>query len=118
MSQLAAFRALQREISQLEEKQLRMQNSESLTREIEFEEKLGALVSEYGMTSTQVLKILEPDELTPASQVVNRARKPHQVKVYTNPHNGEVIETKGGNHKGLKNWKQMYGADVVETWLA
>jgi hypothetical protein len=27
-----------------------------------------------------------------------------------------VIKTKGGNHKGLKAWKDEYGADVVETW--
>lgn len=43
-------------------------------------------------------------------------RAPRKVKCYTNPHNGEKIETKGGNHKGLKAWKDEYGAAVVETW--
>ncbi|MGE8457076.1 MAG: H-NS histone, partial [Pseudomonas alloputida] len=33
-----------------------------------------------------------------------------------NPHNGEVIETKGGNHKTLKEWKATWGGDVVESW--
>lgn len=41
-----------------------------------------------------------------------------QVKQYKNPHNGEIIETKGGNHKLLKEWKAEYGSDVVEGWLA
>ncbi|MBR7552292.1 DNA binding protein, partial [Mycobacterium tuberculosis] len=35
---------------------------------------------------------------------------------YKNPHNGEIIETKGGNHKLLKEWKAEYGSDTVETW--
>lgn len=32
-------------------------------------------------------------------------------------HTGEVIETKGGNHKGLKEWKSEHGAETVESWL-
>jgi hypothetical protein len=40
------------------------------------------------------------------------------VKVYKNPHTGEVVETKGGNHKTLKEWKAEYGSDTVESWLA
>jgi hypothetical protein len=27
-----------------------------------------------------------------------------------------VIETKGGNHKTLKEWKAKWGSDVVEGW--
>lgn len=33
------------------------------------------------------------------------------------PHTGEFIETKGGNHKGLKAWKVQYGAETFESWL-
>jgi hypothetical protein len=46
-----------------------------------------------------------------------KTRRARMVKMYKNPHNGEVIETKGGNHKALKAWKQQYGADAVESWL-
>ena len=54
-----------------------------------------------------------------ASQDANKpARKPREVKQYKNPHNGEVVETKGGNHKTLKEWKAKWGSDVVEGWLA
>ena len=28
-----------------------------------------------------------------------------------------VVETKGGNHKILKAWKEKHGADVVEGWV-
>jgi len=27
-----------------------------------------------------------------------------------------VIETKGGNHKTLKEWKAQWGSDEVESW--
>jgi hypothetical protein len=40
------------------------------------------------------------------------------LKVYKNPHTGEVVETKGGNHKILKEWKIEHGSDIDERWLA
>lgn len=46
-----------------------------------------------------------------------KTRRARTVKVYKNPNNGEIIETKGGNHKALKAWKEQYGADTVESWL-
>ena len=46
------------------------------------------------------------------------ARRARQVKQYKNPHNGEIIETKGGNHKLLKQWKAEYGGDEVESWVS
>lgn len=49
-----------------------------------------------------------PPRRLPAS-----ARK---VKQYKNPHTGEVIETKGGNHKTLKEWKAKWGPEAVESW--
>jgi len=50
-------------------------------------------------------------------QCLPSGRRARQTKVYRNPHNGEVVETKGGNHKILKQWKEQYGADAVEGWL-
>jgi hypothetical protein len=35
-----------------------------------------------------------------------------------NPHNGEIIETKGGNHKLLKERKSQYGANELESCLS
>jgi hypothetical protein len=66
-----------------------------------------------------VINLLDPQAGRRAPAVESKAgtRKPRQVKVYKNPHNGEVVETKGGNHKTLKEWKVEYGADTVESWL-
>lgn len=40
------------------------------------------------------------------------------MKIYKNPHSGEIVETKGGNHKLLKAWKNEHGSHVVESWLS
>lgn len=52
-----------------------------------------------------------------AAQQQTGSRKPRQVKVYKKPHTGEVVETKGGSHKILKEWKSAHGAATVEPWL-
>ncbi|MGF6458081.1 hypothetical protein ABIA55_003545 [Pseudomonas frederiksbergensis] len=66
-----------------------------------------------------IINLLDPQasRRAPAAQSQPGTRKPRQVKIYKNPHTGEVVETKGGNHKTLKEWKVEYGADTVESWL-
>ncbi|MPN06140.1 hypothetical protein SDC9_153396 [bioreactor metagenome] len=88
-------------------------------KEIEFETNLRALLAEYGYSLPKVINLLDPhaSRRAPAVEAKVRTRKPRQVKVYKNPHSGEVVETKGGNHRALKEWKAKYGSDTVESWL-
>jgi hypothetical protein len=66
-----------------------------------------------------VINLLDPQagRRAPATQPQSSTRKPRQVKVYKKPHTGEAVETKGGNHKILKEWKAKFGSDKVESWL-
>lgn len=121
MSRLAEFRQLEQklaaQLAELEE----MKSSSELQKEIEFETKLRDLLSKYGYSLRDIINILDPQAnrrsvaLSAAEKSPRRAR---QVKQYKNPHNGEIIETKGGNHKLLKEWKAEYGSEEVESWLA
>ncbi|MFJ6826234.1 DNA binding protein [Pseudomonas sp. NPDC090964] len=43
-------------------------------------------------------------------------RKGRPMMRYRNPLTGEVLETKGTNHKTLRQWKAAHGRDVVESW--
>lgn len=120
MSRLAEFRQLEQklaaQLAELEE----MKSSSELQKEIAFETKLRDLLAEYGCSLRDVINILDPQasRRAVASSVDERApRRARQVKQYKNPHNGEIIETKGGNHKLLKEWKAEYGADEVDSWL-
>lgn len=89
------------------------------SKEIEFETKLRALLAKYGYSLKDVINLLDPQagRRAPTAESKAGSRKPRQLKVYKNPHTGEVVETKGGNHKTLKEWKAKYGSDKVESWL-
>ncbi|QHG65237.1 histone-like nucleoid-structuring protein, MvaT/MvaU family [Pseudomonas putida] len=121
MSRLAEFRALEQQLAaQLAELET-LKNDDGLKREIEFEKKLRSLLSEYGYSLRNIIAILDPESASrraPAAVAEKSSRKPRQLKVYKNPHTGERVETKGGNHKTLKEWKSQHGADEVESWLA
>ena len=120
MSRLAEFRQLEQQLAaQLAELEA-LKNDEGLKREIEFETKLRALLAEHGFGLPQVIELLDPKStiVRPVREPKIRAeRKQRALKVYLNPHSGEVIETKGGNHKRLQYWKSEHGADTVESWL-
>jgi hypothetical protein len=122
MSRLAEFRAaekaLQEQLAQLET----LKNDAGLKKEIEFEEKLLGLMKQYDKGLRDIVGLLEPGKSTVKSASKPAAPAPKQrrarvVKVYENPHTGELIETKGGNHRGLKAWKQEHGAATVDSWL-
>lgn len=121
MSRLAEFRALEQQLAaQLAELES-LKNDDGLKREIEFENKLRTLLGEYGYSLRNIVAILDPQSASrraPAAAEIKGARKARTVKIYKNPHSGEVVETKGGNHKVLKEWKAEYGADQVESWLS
>ncbi|WP_055137115.1 histone-like nucleoid-structuring protein, MvaT/MvaU family [Pseudomonas corrugata] len=120
MSRLAEFRALEQQLAaQLAELES-LKNDDGLKREIEFEKKLRDLLSEYGFSLRNIVAILNPQAANRRPPVVlgeKSSRKPRQLKVYKNPHSGEFVETKGGNHKTLKEWKSKYGVEEVESWL-
>ena len=118
MSRLAEFRAaekaLQEQLVQLEA----LKKDAGLKREIEFEQKLVGLMKSYDKSLRDIIAILDPKAVARASSPPpKQQRRPRVVKVYQNPHTGERIETKGGNHRGLKAWKEQYGAATVDSWL-
>ncbi|MGE1172925.1 histone-like nucleoid-structuring protein, MvaT/MvaU family [Pseudomonas sp. BW7P1] len=119
MSRLAEFRAaekaLQEQLKQLES----LKNDAGLKKEIEFEEKLQGLMKTYGKNLKDIIDILDPKSKNTGLQLATapKTRRARVVKVYQNPHTGELIETKGGNHRGLKAWKEQYGAATVDSWL-
>ncbi|MCY1460969.1 hypothetical protein D9M71_785760 [compost metagenome] len=96
-----------------------MKGDAGLKQEIEFETKLRALLAKYGYSLKDIVNLLDPHagRRAPTVQSQSGTRKPRQVKVYKNPESGELVETKGGNHKMLKEWKAKYGSDTVESWL-
>lgn len=119
MSKLAEFKRLEAQLAEQLRQLDALKNDNELKKEIEFEEKLRGLLNEYGYSLRQVKQILDPQTAAqePKAGQGRGQRRERQLKVYKNPESGEVVETKGGNHKVLKAWKEQYGADKVESWL-
>ncbi|MGE8068847.1 histone-like nucleoid-structuring protein, MvaT/MvaU family [Pseudomonas sp. NPDC089569] len=119
MSKLAEFRQLEKHLADQLQALEALKSDAGLKKEIEFETKLRALLGEYGCSLKDVINLLDPQagRRAPVADSKAGSRKPRQIKVYKNPHSGEVVETKGGNHKTLKEWKAQHGAAIVESWL-
>jgi hypothetical protein len=120
MSKLAEYRQLEKNLAEQLEALEALKGDAGLKKEIEFETKLRALLAEYGYSLPNVINLLDPKSgrRAPAAESKTGTRKPRVLKVYKNPHTGEVVETKGGNHKTLKEWKAEHGSATVESWLA
>jgi molecular chaperone DnaK (HSP70) len=120
MSKLAEFRQLERHLAEQIAALEAMKGDKGLEQEIEFETKLRTLLGEYNKSLKDVVAILDPQSDSKvrkvAAELEKATRKPRELKTYKNPHSGETIQTKGGNHTTLKAWKAEHGAETVEGW--
>ena len=120
MSRLAVFRRLEKNLAEQIAALEAMKGDEGLKKEVEFETKLRDLLAQYGYRIQNVMAVLDPKAsccAPSATEFRSGTRKARQVKIYKSPNSGEVVETKGGNHKALKKWKAEYSSETVETWL-
>ncbi|EKY4114284.1 TPA: histone-like nucleoid-structuring protein, MvaT/MvaU family [Pseudomonas aeruginosa] len=82
----------------------------------EFNDKLQALMQDYGKNANQVLSILDPSR-SQASPRAERATRTFKKKVYTNPQTGEQVHRAGGPFPSLlKSWMDAHGKEEVESW--
>lgn len=118
MSKIAEYKVLEAQIAAQIAQLDAMKASGALKREIEFEDKLRTLLATYTISLRDVIAILDPNSnRKPAVDQQADRRKERVLKRYKNPNTGEIIETKGGNHKVLKGWKAEHGNAVVESWV-
>ncbi|MBD3897797.1 DNA binding protein [Halomonas sp. ML-15] len=120
MSLLSAYMQKEQLLKQLTEELHNMESDQRLKAELEFKEKLEALMKEFDKSAADVIDLLDPK---PANKSAAKAptaaggRRKRKLKIYKNPNTGEVVETRGGNQKTLKAWKDEFGGDTVESWL-
>lgn len=120
MSIIQEYRQIEAEIEALQKRLESLGGDDRLQKELEFEKKLRSLLGEYNKSLRDVIALIDPPAGSGKAKVSAQEktkRRPRTTKVYANPHTGERIETKGGNHKVLKQWKSEHGSDEVESWL-
>ncbi|MDY7117329.1 histone-like nucleoid-structuring protein, MvaT/MvaU family [Halomonas sp. SSL-5] len=121
MSLLNEYMQMEQQLKELQSNLDKLQNDKRLQSELEFKDKLEALMKEFDKSAADVIALLDPKPATsspkaPASAATGTRRK-RKLKIYKNPNTGEVVETRGGNQKTLKAWKDEFGSDTVESWL-
>lgn len=98
----------------------KLEEDQALKGELAFENKVRELMSEHAKSPRDILQILaaiDPSIASPSAATSgggNRARRPE--KTYRNPHTGEVVITRGGNHKTLNEWREKHGKEAVQSW--
>ena len=118
MSRLAEFRALEAQLAEDLARLESMKADEKLKVEMDFERKLTALMAQYDKSLRDVIMILDPYVARETAKANDSKgnRKPREIKIYVHPDTNERVETKGGNHKVLKAWKDEHGSEMVESW--
>lgn len=118
-NKLAKYRNLERELARQLALMESMKHDADVQREMEFEESLTALLQEFGVSNRDLVALLSP-ACAAVQAVATEETKPartRKLQVWNNPHTGEVVESRGGNHKQLKAWSAQYGKDTVRSWL-
>lgn len=121
MSLVNQYRSVETQIKELQSQLEEMKGDSGFQKEMEFETKLKSLMAEYTKSLRDVIAIVDPNYSAPSAKAAGApkgTRAARVMKIYKNPHTGEIIETKGGNNKLLKAWKTTYGSDKVAGWLA
>lgn len=119
MSIVKAYREKKELLKSLQEEVDQLSKQEDLQKELEFEKKLRDLMNEYQRSLPDIIGLLDPSLLPDKARATKSAtagKRTRRIKQYKNPHTGDVIETKGGNHKTLKEWKAEWGNEAVESW--
>lgn len=92
---------------------------------IDFRKKLQTLMKKHGVSASEVISLLDGDRpatpsKAPARKKVaknDKRRASRPMKTYVNPHTGETVKTKGGNHKTLNEWRAEHGKETVASWV-
>ncbi|SFU88924.1 histone-like nucleoid-structuring protein, MvaT/MvaU family [Halomonas korlensis] len=120
-SLLSEYMQMEQQLKQLQQNLDKLQNDDRLKAELEFKEKLEALMRDFDKSAAEVIALLDPKSGSGAasskSSAPSTGRRKRKLKIYKNPNTGEVVETRGGNQKTLKTWKDEHGNDTVESWL-
>ncbi|MFG6179195.1 histone-like nucleoid-structuring protein, MvaT/MvaU family [Halomonas sp. THAF12] len=119
-SLLSNYMQKEQQLKQLQNELERLENDERLKAELEFKTKLEELMKEFDKSANDVIELLNPKPgaaAPKASAPSAGGRRKRKLKIYKNPNTGEVVETRGGNQKTLKAWKDEFGAETVESWL-
>lgn len=96
-----------------------LEKDQALKSQLDFERDVRNLMKNYEKSPKDVLQILaaiDPSVAGVKGESASGTRAKRPMKTYTNPHTGEEVKTRGGNHKTLNAWREKYGKEAVQSW--
>ena len=114
---LQQYAQQEQQMKQIAEQLEKMKADPRLHAELEFKAQLEKLMKEFDKGAAEVIALLDPKPAASSAPATGGVRRKRMLKIYKNPHTGDVVETRGGNQKTLKAWKQEHGDETVESWL-
>ncbi|MDX1796820.1 MAG: histone-like nucleoid-structuring protein, MvaT/MvaU family [Hydrogenovibrio sp.] len=106
-------------MEKLSEELHQLEQDQALKHELEFEQKVRDLMKKYDKSPRDVLQVLgaiDPGIANGKADAGSAGRPKRPMKTYKNPHTGETVQTRGGNHKTLNEWRDKYGKEAVQSW--
>ena len=106
-------------MEKLSEELAKLEQDQALKSELEFENKVRDLMKKYDKSPKDVLQILgaiDPSISGAKADTASGSRPKRPMKTYKNQNTGEVVKTRGGNHKVLNEWRQKHGKETVQSW--
>lgn len=121
MSKLDQYYSAKKQLEDLLVQLKRFESDPELKKALEFQEQLRKLMAEYDKDENDVVRVLgiNPSSVKGGDKASSKKSGggKRALKTYRNPHTGEVVQTRGGNHKVLNAWRQQYGKESVDSWL-
>lgn len=118
MSKIEIYEKKRQELERIQKELEKLESSDELKKEMQFKNDLEKLMDKYSKDAKEVLRVLgqiDPN-VSSGSSAGTGTRRSRPLMKYKNPHTGEVVKTKGGNHKTLKAWREQYGKEEVDKW--
>lgn len=132
-SAVVAFSSYKEKVREIEKLSLeveRLASSDAIRQAEIVKDKFEALMDAYDATASDVARVIcflygldlnkELGAVRPKGSVrapSTQRTKPRKLVTYQNPHTGEVVVTRGGNHRILNQWREEYGEDAVKSWV-
>jgi len=118
---LKELRVKEAQMAKLQEELKALENDKELKSDLKLRDEIEALLKKHGRPASHLAVLFDlragPGRKGAAKAAAPvRKRRRRKLKIYRNPHTGETVETRGGNHKVLKAWKAEHGAAAVEGW--
>lgn len=122
MFKIAQFEAAQIELAKRVTALEEMRNDPELKREMEFDSELISLLNKFSMTKDKLYAFMHAQYSAKAAAEKKssggKTKKSHHgtMKLWTNPHTGEKLESGRRDHLTIKGWIEQYGLKEVLTW--